>query len=46
VLAAFNTAQHHVFGSDKGRTERNHDRIIQDEWAKFDTNVLALLASV
>lgn len=46
VLAAFNTAQHHVFGSDKGRTERNQDRIIQDEWQKFDGNVLSMLASV
>lgn len=46
VLAAFNTAAHHVFGSDKGRVERNQERVIQDEWAKFDTNVLALLASV
>lgn len=46
VLAAFNTAQHHVFGADKGREERNHDRVITDEWAKFDSNVLSLLASV
>lgn len=46
VLAAFNTANHHVFGSDKGRTERNQDRIIQDEWAKFDSNVLRLLETV
>lgn len=46
VLAAFNTAAHHVFGADKGREERNQDRIVQDEWAKFDGNVLRLLASV
>lgn len=46
VLATFNTAQHHVFGADKGRDDRNNDRVIKDEWAKFDTNVLALANSV
>lgn len=46
VLAAFNTAAHHVFGADKGRTERNHDRVIKDEWAKFDQGVLALVDSI
>lgn len=46
VLAAANTAQHHVFGADKGRVERNQNRVIQDEWAKFDTSVLSILASV
>lgn len=44
VLAAFNTAQHHVFGTNKDRDERNLDRIILDEWAKTDAKVLELLA--
>lgn len=46
VLAAFNTAAHHVFGADKGRAERNNDRIVTDEWAKFDSGVLSLIESV
>lgn len=46
VLAAFNTAAHHVFGADKNRTERNQDKVIKDEWAKFDSSVLALIDSV
>lgn len=46
VLAAFNTAAHHAFGSDKGREDRNNDRIIQDKWAEVDAGALRLLATV
>lgn len=46
VLATFNTAAHHYFGADKGRWERNLDRTIKDDWAKFDANVLNMLELV
>jgi phage/plasmid-like protein (TIGR03299 family) len=46
VLAAFNTAQHHEFGPEKERTQRNQTRLILGEQEKFDHNVLRLLASV
>ena len=46
VLAAFNTASHHVFGADKTRIERNQQRVIEGEWDRFDSNVLDLIASV
>jgi phage/plasmid-like protein (TIGR03299 family) len=49
VLAAFNTADHHLF-SQKGdaakRTERNEIRAINGDREQFDGNVLRLLASV
>ncbi len=46
VLAAFNTASHHVFGADKSRTERNQDRVIDGYYDDFDRNILRMLASV
>lgn len=46
VLAAFNTASHHVFGADKSRTERNQQRVIDGTREKFDEGVLRLLETV
>jgi phage/plasmid-like protein (TIGR03299 family) len=46
VLAAFNTAQHHYFGTDASRVERNQMNVINGAWDKFDANVLKLLATV
>lgn len=45
VLAAINTASHHVFGADKGRTQRNQDRTIDGKWEEQARNTLQLLAS-
>lgn len=42
VLAAFNTAAHHEFGADKGRTERNQERLILGKWDEFDSNILRM----
>jgi phage/plasmid-like protein (TIGR03299 family) len=42
VLAAFNTANNHIFGADKDRTDRNHTRLIRGQWAKLDRGALAL----
>jgi hypothetical protein len=46
VLAAFNTAQHHYFGTEKTRVERNQQHVIEGKWNQFDDNVLRLLAAV
>lgn len=46
VVAAMNTAGHHIFGADKGRTERNQNRTIDNAWAEQSRNALQLLASV
>lgn len=46
VLAAFNTADHHVFGADKTRLERNEQRALSGDRQKFDGNVLRLLETV
>lgn len=46
VLAAVNTAQHHVFGSDKTREERNQMRVVTGDWDGIDQSTLRLLAAV
>lgn len=46
VLAAFNTADHHIFGTDATRVSRNESRALSGERDKFDENILRLLASV
>ena len=46
VLAAFNTAHQYEFGADKDRTERNQRQLIDGTRAKYDENILGLLASV
>jgi phage/plasmid-like protein (TIGR03299 family) len=46
VLAAFNTADHHVFGAEKSRVERNQMKAITGDRDQFDSNVLRLLATV
>lgn len=46
VLAAANTAAHHVFGAEKDRVERNQLKAITGEWDRFDSNILGLLAAV
>lgn len=46
VLAAVNTAQHHVFGSDKTREERNQMRTVTGDWDGIDQGTLRLLATV
>ena len=43
VLATFNTAQNHILGADKGRTERNQQRTIEGKWETFDAGILRLL---
>lgn len=45
VLAAFNTAAHHILGADNRRTERNQERTINGEWDEFDSKILRLLAT-
>lgn len=42
VLAAFNTARHHLFGADKERGERNALLAAKGEWEKFDARVLQM----
>lgn len=46
VLAAVNTAQHHLFGSEKDREERNAERLVRGKWDTIDQETLKLLASV
>lgn len=47
VLAAVNTAEHHVFGTDgPRREERNALRTVQGKWDAIDRNTLRVLASV
>lgn len=46
VLAAMNTAQHHVFGAEKTREERNSLRTVTGEWNALDNKTLAILATV
>lgn len=46
VVAAVNTAQHHIFGSEKDREERNSDRLVRGAWDKIDADTLKILASV
>lgn len=46
VLAAVNTAQHHIFGSEKTREERNQMRVVTGDWDSIDQSTIKLLASV
>jgi phage/plasmid-like protein (TIGR03299 family) len=46
VLAAVNTAEHHIFGSDANRETRNGLRTIQGKWDGIDQNTLRVLATV
>lgn len=46
VLAAFNTASHHVFGAENSRVERNQRRIIEGEWDSFDSRIVHMLETV
>lgn len=46
VLAAFNTAQHHYFGVEKTRAERNQQYIVEGKWDSFDNNILRMLEKV
>lgn len=46
VLAAVNTAQHHIFGTDKDREERNSERLVRGKWDSIDQATLKLLATV
>jgi phage/plasmid-like protein (TIGR03299 family) len=49
VLAAFNTADHHLFrsaGNPAARAERNEVRFLSGDREQYDRNVLNLLASV
>lgn len=46
VLAAVNTAEHHIFGSDKDREERNQSRLVKGEWDSIDAKTLKVLATV
>lgn len=46
VVAAVNTAQHHIFGSDKDREERNQARLVQGQWDAIDRSTVQLLATV
>lgn len=43
VLAAFNTASHHIFGADASRPERNQRRVIEGGWDDFDSKILRML---
>lgn len=46
VIAAVNTAMHHVFGSDEKRVERNQERSITGKWDDIDAGTLRVLARV
>lgn len=46
VLAAVNTATHHLFGSNEGRAERNLLRAATGKWENVDRDTLAMLAAV
>jgi len=46
VLAAVNTAEHHIFGTDANRETRNGLRTIQGKWDGIDQNTLRVLATV
>lgn len=46
VLAAVNTAEHHLFGADSNREARNGLRTVQGKWDDIDRNTLRVLASV
>lgn len=43
VLAAFNTASHHIFGADASRVQRNQQRVIEGGWDDFDSKIIRLL---
>jgi phage/plasmid-like protein (TIGR03299 family) len=46
VLAAVNTAEHHVWGTDDNRETRNGLRTVQGKWDGIDRNTLRVLATV
>uniref|UniRef100_A0AAU7J8I9 DUF932 domain-containing protein n=2 Tax=unclassified bacterial viruses TaxID=12333 RepID=A0AAU7J8I9_9VIRU len=46
VLAAVNTAEHHVWGTDANRETRNGLRTVQGKWDAIDRNTLSVLATV
>jgi len=46
VLAAVNTAEHHIFGTDENREARNSLRTVQGKWDGIDQNTLRVLATV
>lgn len=46
VLSAFNTYQHHYFGADKTRVERNQLNVVTGKWNEFDGKILQLLERV
>lgn len=46
VVAAVNTATHHVFGSDNTRAQRNQERTITGKWDQVDAGTLRVLAHV
>ena len=43
TLCAFNTADQWFLGSDKGRTERNQNRLISGDRDRFDENILRMI---
>lgn len=46
VLAAVNTAEHHIWGTEGNRETRNSLRTIKGQWDGIDQNTLRVLASV
>lgn len=46
VLAAVNTAEHHIWGTDENRETRNGLRTVKGQWDAIDQNTLAVLATV
>lgn len=46
VLAAFNTASHHVFGAEGTRVQRNQQRVIEGKWDEFDSKIVSMLERV
>ena len=46
VVAAVNTATHHIFGSDEKRVARNQERTITGKWDGVDAGTLRVLAHV
>lgn len=46
VLAAFNTASHHIFGADASRVQRNQQRVIEGIWDDHDAKIVRMLETV